>query len=311
MKKLFVLVGVIIFFLSFVFLNSYNQSGDDEKQTKIKIGATIFPLYDIVLQIGGDDIEALLILPPGASEHTFEPSPSTLRALIGTHTVFSVGLGLDGWLSGLVDSVGVKSVVPLFGVVTTIPFEDNILLAGGEEDDHEDEGDTDPHYWLDPLNGKFMASAIAMELSRIDPDNADDYVDRLEIFSGTLDNHIQSWRSDLLRIKDKPFLTFHDAFSYLINFGELSYRGSIEPFPGKEPTPRYLARLQKIIQDEGVIAIFTEPQLSLVGINSFAEDNRVKIGELDPLGGIEGRDSYQELIDYNVQELVRVLISVD
>src|SRR5512145_3554851 len=81
--------------VSLAFTGSVAEAGGE----RVKVAATIFPLYDIVRQVAGPVADVVLILPPGASPHTFEPTPAGVRALAGAGALFVVGHGLDAWVA--------------------------------------------------------------------------------------------------------------------------------------------------------------------------------------------------------------------
>ena len=77
----------------------------------VKVAATIFPLYDLVRQVAGAAAEVVLLVPPGASPHTFTVKPGTVRALTGCAAVFTIGHGLDDWAARLAQEAGVKRTI--------------------------------------------------------------------------------------------------------------------------------------------------------------------------------------------------------
>src|SRR5262245_12050372 len=77
----------------------------------LKVAATIFPLYDLVRQVAGPAVDVVLLVPPGASPHTFTVKPGTVRALTGCVAVFTIGHGLDDWSTRLAQEAGVKRTV--------------------------------------------------------------------------------------------------------------------------------------------------------------------------------------------------------
>src|SRR5215813_7868524 len=77
----------------------------------LKVAATIFPIYDLVRQVAGPAVEVVLLVPPGASPHTFTVKPGTVRALTGCVAVFTIGHGLDNWVTRLAQEVGVNRTV--------------------------------------------------------------------------------------------------------------------------------------------------------------------------------------------------------
>jgi len=114
-------------------------------------------------------------------------------------------------------------------------------------------------------------------------------------------------RAHIDMLPDKKMITFHDAWAYFAEEFGLEIVGTFEPFPGKQPTPRYLAELQDVARRNKVKAVFSEPQLSDQAIASFVKDIGLELYVLDPLGGIEGRDSYIKLLTYNTDVIVEAL----
>ena len=86
-------------------------SGPEAGDARVKVAATIFPLYDIVRQVAGPVADVVLVLPPGASPHTFEPAPSSVRALDGARALFVIGHGLDDWAVRLARGVRGRATV--------------------------------------------------------------------------------------------------------------------------------------------------------------------------------------------------------
>jgi len=268
---------------------------------KKKIAATIFPLYDIARNIAGDKVEVVEILPPGASPHTYELTPRQVKQLQGVSVVFGIGHDLDNWADTLVDTLpDVRKIVVDEGIHL------KEFLAHEEHGAHEHKG-ANPHYWLSVENGKTIAENIARELMRIDAANESYYRANLEAYLTDLDNLKRDISDRFDTLSDKKIITFHDAWFYFANEFGLEMVGTFEPFPGKQPTPRYLAELQETAKRNNVRAIFSEPQLSNEAIASFVSDIGLELYVLDPLGGVEGRDSYIKLFNYNADVITKAL----
>jgi len=109
------------------------------------------------------------------------------------------------------------------------------------------------------------------------------------------------------RFKTKNIVVFHDAWGYFADHFGLTVVGTFEPFPGQEPTPQYLKELQVAVKDYNIKALFAEPQLSQDSIKTLAKDLGVDIKVLDPTGGVEGRMSYIEMMDFNVNNVYELL----
>jgi ABC-type Zn uptake system ZnuABC Zn-binding protein ZnuA len=101
----------------------------------------------------------------------------------------------------------------------------------------------------------------------------------------------------------------HSAWTYFASRYHLRQAAVVEPFPGREPSPRYLAELTKLMQREGVKVIVIEPQLNPAAAQALARETGAQVGMLDPTGGpaLPGRDSYATLMRYNVNALVTLL----
>ncbi|HPY08972.1 MAG: metal ABC transporter substrate-binding protein [Patescibacteria group bacterium] len=270
------------------------ESGDNEVN-KIKVATTIFPLYDLAQEIGGEKVETILLLPPGASPHTFEISPQKVKDLAGSQLLFMIGLKLDDWAINLVNKTNDVKVVDLSTAV-----ELQTLTEEGDET-----GDFDPHYWLSPQQAKLIVNQIAKELSVLDEANSEYYLVRAQSYQQKIEEKITTWQSTLAKMENKNLVVFHDAWGYFASDFNLNIVANLEPFPGKSPSPKYLEEINKIIKQYQVKTLFVEPQLAINMAQTFAQDLDLEIRVLDPLGGLDNRDSYLSLIEYNVNEIAR------
>lgn len=332
MKRMLLLVAIVF---TAGFLGVWALQSDKTFQTPVSdtsqsqndkpvVVASIFPLYDIVRIVGGEEVEAILLLPPGSSPHTFDPIPSTLRKVTDAQKVFMIGHQLDMWAEDLANSAGNVDVVV---VDTSISLQENVNHHGHDEHHEEenfdewvnleeeyfldvghDQGEIDPHYWLNPENAGIIATTVANELSKVYPEHAQEFASRAQAFSKDIESRSAAWKQQIAALGDHvDIITFHDAFGYFAKYFDIHVVATVEPFAGKEPTPQYLKELRDTIQAQEASALFLEPQLSSDAIRSFAQDTGIPVGVLDPIGGVEGRNSYIELISYNVQTIVETL----
>ncbi len=305
MKK--VIAGSIIFFLM---LLQGCDKGPPADSTAPTVAATIFPLQDIATNIAGDRLEVAAILRPGASPHTYTLAPRQVREFRNVKVVFSIGGGLDDWVDALIETLpDAKKVVVDRGIhwkqsgLAGVRVDEH-KHAGGDSHNHKE---ANPHYWLSISNGKIIAATIAEELIRLNPEDEDYYSANLKEYLSQLDVLRIKIAEKIDRLPNKKMLTFHDAWIYYAEEFGLEIVGAFEPFPGKQPTPRYLADLQEKVKRHKVTALFSEPQLSNETIAPFVADMGLKLAVLDPLGGIEGRNSYIELLTYNTDVIVETL----
>ena len=104
-------------------------------------------------------------------------------------------------------------------------------------------------------------------------------------------------------IQNIPFITLHDSWNYFADAFTLNLVSTFQPYGEHGPSPRYLKKLQDKIELEEVRVLFSEPQYPIDTLRSFADDNDLEVGVLDPLGGVEGRMTFQELLSYNANAL--------
>jgi ABC-type Zn uptake system ZnuABC Zn-binding protein ZnuA len=256
-----------------------------------KVGATIFPLHDIVREVAGPVAETVLVLPPGASPHTFEPTPGAVRALSGAGTLFVIGHGLDDWASRLARGAGVPRLVRV-----------DAGIALRRDTGHEPSA-IDPHYWLSIPNAATIARTVGAELERLSPERGADIRRSLTAYLGRLDVADAEVRRLLADLPTRRIATFHDAFGYFAEAYGLEIAAVFEPSPGREPGPRFVLEFQRTIQAAGVRVVFSEPQLSVDVIRPIARDLGVTLSVLDPLGGLPGRETYPDLMRFNARQV--------
>ncbi|MDE3197366.1 MAG: zinc ABC transporter substrate-binding protein [Acidobacteriota bacterium] len=264
------------------------QAREKPAAGKLSVAGTIFPLYDIARNVAGDRAAVKPIVPPGASPHFFDFSPRQLEALRDVKAVFAAGYGLDDWVTR-VATVGKGARV--------------VIVDRGIALRRFSDGATDPHYWLHLGNARIIADNIADAMAELDPAQAAAYRRNAQAYKEKLASEERDLQDVLAPLRGSPILTFHDAWFYFAeNFG-LRIAGTFEPAAGEEPTPRYLAGLGRTIKTDGIRIVFIEPQFSTSALRSFARDHHVGIAELDPLGGIEGRATYLELMSFNANSV--------
>lgn len=308
------------FFALFILTVSMVLAGcsreEKAERGKIKVAATTFPIYDILRQVGGENIEPLLVLPAGASPHTFDPSPAQIAAINKAEIFFVIGVGVDDWALTMLPTDDSVKVIDLSKNISLRPFEheeheeehEEEEGEEGLEDDHK-HGDLDPHYWLDPGNAKIIADRIAQELSILDSAKTDEYTTRSVDFQRLVDESLVLWQERLSYLPGRKLAVFHDAWGYFADSFGLEIVAIFEPFPGKSPSPKYLIEMQSDIRENNVKALFIEPQLSSEAAEALASELGVTISRLDPIGGFPETNSYLELINYNIEAVYAALSS--
>jgi ABC-type Zn uptake system ZnuABC Zn-binding protein ZnuA len=159
----------------------------------------------------------------------------------------------------------------------------------------------DPHFACDPLLVKGLLPALVARLSGLDPGGAATYTANARIFAVQLDALNVEIAAEMAPVKGAPVFLFHPSFNYFIKRYGLIYAGVIEPFPGKEPSPRYLQAVAQRVQQTHARAIFNETLLAAAPADVIAEAAGVKALELDPACGNSGHQyaNYADWLRYN------------
>ncbi|MBU4421558.1 metal ABC transporter substrate-binding protein [Patescibacteria group bacterium] len=302
MKKsiyFFLIISTAIIIGSLLYFNFAKKNEQNfVKSDKTKVAATIFPLADIARNIGGNNVEVVNILPPGASPHTFQAKPADIIALQDAKAIFSIGNGLDDWAGEMAKNADNAPIIVV---------DSNIKKGMFIDEDEGPEPQTDPHYWLSADNAKIITDDILAELVKIDPAHTDDYQKNAENYKQKLDNLKFELSAELSALPSKNLIVFHGSWNYFAKEYDLNIAGVFEPSPGKEPSLKYLKELNDTAKKYNIKSVFSEPQLSSGIIDSFVEDLGLKIFILDPLGGIGERNSYINLMRYNAQTIKNAL----
>jgi zinc transport system substrate-binding protein len=290
--------------------------------------ASIFPVADLVQQIGAERWETLTLLPAGASAHTYEPTPEQVRQLAQASIFFQIGLRLEFWLEKLVQaaknpalvkvdlSEGIETVPTPSSELPQIPQEgaprgrasQHFQPSGEHRHGHAHAG-PDAHYWLDPIRMLQVATRIEQELTRLDPEYARLYAQRAQRVRTDLEQLHAEIMQHTEGLRQRCFIALHSAWTYFALRYNLVQAAVVEPFPGREPSPRYLAGLAQLMRREQVQAVVIEPQLSTNAAQALARETGARVGLMDPYGGsgLPGRESYLDLMRYNVASLVKLL----
>lgn len=265
--------------------------------------ASFYPLAWVSERVAGDGWAVTNLTTPGGEPHDLELSISATADL----TEASLVVYLEGFQPAVDDAVDTIVEGPTLDAADAVELRpaadhgDEGHAEGGERDD----GEADPHFWLDPLLMADLAGAVAERLSELDPDhaatyraNADDLIADLEQLDATYAAGLTACQRDLVVVS-------HDAFGYLARYGL-----HLEPIaglsPDAEPTPAALAALADLIDAEGVTTVFSERLASPALAETLATDLGVGTAVLDPLEGLtdetEGQD-YLSLMRGNLSSL--------
>ena len=275
----------------------------------LRVVTTIQPLALLARELGGDRVLVSVLVPPGASPHSFEPQPSDVQSLVAARLIVEVGGGLDGWVHPLLAAASAR---PERLTLLDLPGLDPLPAAPGAHVDpgrHDAAHRLDPHVWLDPIRVRdVVVPALAAKLAALDPSgravyqaSRDQFVARLT----ALDAEIRT----TLAGHGRDFLAFHGAWRYFAKRYDLEEVGVIEEAPGEEPTPRELGALAQRAREAQLPAILIEPQLSPRIAEMLARDLGAAVVTVDPNGDPTDpeRATYAGLMLWNARAFARAL----
>ena len=264
-----------------------------------KVAVDIVPVHSIVASVMQGMGEPALIIPPTASPHSYAMRPSEARALSGADLVVWVGPALTPWLQEPLDTLAGSAArlalleaegVPLLELREDVAFD-----ADAHDHDHghdhghadghaEDEHKPDPHAWLDPAVGAIWASAIAEQLSAMDPENAAGYRANAAALSAEAAAFQTEWQARLDPVHDVQFIVFHDAFQYFERRFDLHATAAIQTGEAAAPGASRIQALKETLSQSNLRCAFAEPQFNPKLITTVTEGLNVEAAILDPLG---------------------------
>lgn len=301
--------------LGLLALPSCSSCRNDKRSERPKVVVSIFPIYDLVQRVAGPDADVVLLLPPGKSEHHFDPTPKQVEDVARARLGVMVGLGLDPWMEKMLKDAApearrlkVGERISAIKVKSDMLGDEEAHAGAKDDDDHDHEkGATDPHCWLDPRRAQTMVRAIGDELSEIDPAHAPKYRERVELLVGrlaSLDTELERRTGSWAR---RDFVTFHGSFGYFADRYHMQIVAVIEPFPGSTPTGKYIEAVRAVVAAKKVPGLFREPQLDPRPAQILADELKIPLGVLDPVGGSPETDTYEKLLRFDADALERVL----
>jgi ABC-type Zn uptake system ZnuABC Zn-binding protein ZnuA len=237
---------------------------------------SVAPLADFAHSVGGDRVEVVMLVGPGVSPHTFEPTPRQLKALSRAAVLVLNGVGLEPWAHDMVAAVQ----NPRLRVVHTAEGLD--IIDAGKGGRQGNVGN--PHVWLSPVCAVHQVEQVKDVLTEVDPAGADTYRENAETYIAELRRLDAEARRTVGTFSQKQFVAQHRVWSYFAREYGLVEAGVIETTPGDEPSPRGLSELVETMRSRGVTAIFVEPQLSQKAAYVIAAETGADIVVLDPLG---------------------------
>ncbi|WP_020616075.1 metal ABC transporter substrate-binding protein [Paenibacillus daejeonensis] len=290
--------------------NQGSGEGEDEGQDgRLKVVATYSIVYDIVKQVGGDHVDVISLAPVGSNPHEFDPRPADVTNTADADAIFYNGMNLEAgnsWFEKLLETAGKDGEdAPVYLISEGVEVQ--YLTEAGNE------GESDPHAWLDLRNGVIYAQNAQAALTEIDPDNSEDYAANAESYIAELE---QLHDEAVERFQEIPesqrfLVTSEGAFKYFSEaYGiEAGYIWEINS--ESEGTPAQVQAIVDEIKSRDVKGLFVETSVDPRSMESVSRDSGVPIvGEVftDSLGKPgETGDTYLDMMRTNIETIIEGL----
>jgi zinc/manganese transport system substrate-binding protein len=282
---------------------------------KINVITATQDLASLALEVGGDRITAEAIAKGYQDPHFVEPKPSFLLKLKKADLLAVVGLDLEiGWLPPLITQSGNSKIqvsnagyldMSKFCEILEIP---TVQVTRAMGDVHPL---GNPHYWLNPENGRRMAKAFQTKFSEMRPADAAYFAARAQDFDKRLTDAEKRWDAQMAPYRGRKVITYHRSWpNFCERFGMVVV-DYVEPKPGIPPTPSHTLDLINIMKRETIKLIMVEPYFDLRTPNSIASATGGAVVVLMPsVGGVKEVTDYFKLFDYDINLLTEAFAKV-
>lgn len=304
MDKRIPIALTIIALLSSIGGAYYFTQVQTQKNDKLLVVASFYPLEYMAEQIGGDKVEVTSLIDPGVEVHSWQPSAGDIVNCSDADIILYNGAGLDNWLQ--------EDIIPSIDATEKIVVDTTsgiILFKNIEKEEIEAHGIFDPHTWVSPYEAHQQAEAVYQTLIQRDSSNVDYYTARWKTLSDKLTTLDESYTKQLLnRTKTTIFVT-HDAFGYIARRYGFEQEGIIGISADEQPSTQTLVDIINLMQKTGTYIFFIEPGYSDIYVQTVKMELEVKTGKTTQIlelyhlnGPIDGLDYLQQM-EKNLESL--------
>ena len=281
---------------------------------KLSVVTSTTDLAALTEEVGGDKLNVESIAKGYQDPHFVEAKPSFLLKLRQADLLISVGLQLEiGWLPPLITQSGNPRIqVAATGYLDAAQFAKILEIPQGTVT--RAEGDVhplgNPHYWLDPDNGRRIARGIANKLADLDPADGAFFQQRFQDFEKRLLAAEQQWDAEMKPYRGRKVVTYHRSLPNFAKHFGLDVIGYVEPRPGIPPTPSHTLELMQLMKRENCKIILVEPYFDLKTPQSIARETGAQVVVYLPsVGGAKEVTTYFQLFDYDIALLTKAFQS--
>ena len=289
MRRLWIIIVLVL--LAVVAVALLSRGPQETSPDRVRAVVSIPPQAYFVERIGAEHVQVQVLVGPGQSPHTFEPTPRQAGGLARARVYFTIGVPFEEQLLSKITATNKKMRVvdtcrgiklrPMSADEAALDEHDDHGEEGHEHDHEVGAGRPDPHTWLSPRLAKVQAARICEGLKAVDPQHASAYEQNLDALQADLDEVDAKIAEALAPLKGRKFFVFHPAFGYFADaYGLTQLPVEIE---GKSPGARQLAALIRKAKEERIRVIFVQPQFSPNRAQAIAEAIGGAVVPIDPL----------------------------
>jgi zinc/manganese transport system substrate-binding protein len=306
-RRLLIAGPAAAFFAAPAAAQKNQQENQQEKpQQKIKAVATISILADLVRNAGGDRVDVTTLVGPNSDAHVYSPTPGDVRKLAGADVIFVNGLGLEGWMTRLVETSGTKA--------PTVVVSKGIAPRNTEDVRDPARVKIDPHAWQAVANAEIYVENIRDGLIAVDPAGKSVYDANAAAYLGKLDALQNEVEAAVAKIPAdrRTVIINHDSFRYFSDAYGLTFIAPEGVSTEAEPSAKDVAKIIMLIRTQKIPAVFLENISDPRLMDEIARETGVAIGgkiysdALSEPGGPAA--TYIELMRHNVYEFSTALI---
>ncbi|MDD2886236.1 MAG: metal ABC transporter substrate-binding protein [Aliarcobacter sp.] len=278
----------------------------------IKVTTSIYPLYSIAKEIGGDKIKLDNLIPFGVEAHGFDPSPADMAKLSKSDLFITSGDNMEPWKDKIVKSLHIENKV--FDMSEHVKLREISEDAQHEEDKHDHHGDEhnhsniDPHYWVSLNNYILMTQAITNLFIEKDSANKDFYTQNANNYLEKINTLKAKYDLSMATCTNKKILVNHDAFGYFADdYGVKQYSVS-GMSPEDKPSAKQISELINLVKNEKINTVFFEEFASPKVAKTIAKEANVKTDALRPAENITKDENkkgygYLQIMEDNLEKL--------
>jgi len=281
---------------------------------ELRVVATTPDFGAVARAVGGDRVSVEVLAKPTEDPHFVDARPSHVVKLNRADVLIEGGAELElGWLPPLVEGARNPRILP--GAAGRIVASTGIALIDVPASVDRSQGDLhalgNPHFMLDPLNAKVVATRIAQAFCALDAPGCDAFRANDAAFAAAVDAKMQEWTQLLAPYAGQPLVTYHVSWRYFASRFKLRAETFLEPKPGIPPSPPHLAEVIGKMKTDGSRAILVEPFQERRVAEAVAARTGAQLASVSQFpGGVPGTDAdYIALLDADVHAIAAALAS--